>query len=78
MSLVKGLRYNSGQAKSICGTESSAAMPRPLTKLGVREKLALEELVDRWTVQFLSVAGGSLDPNTFKLSSRRFKRSPAF
>ena len=37
-----------------------------LTKLGVREKLAAEELVDQWTVQFLSGAGRGLDPNTFK------------
>src|SRR5215470_3543410 len=35
-----------------------------LAKLGVREKLAAEELVDQWTVQFLS--GGNPDPNTFK------------
>jgi integrase len=35
-----------------------------LTKLGVREKLVAEELVDQWTVHFLS--GGNPDPNTFK------------
>src|SRR5215469_12580664 len=37
-----------------------------LAKLGVREKLAAEELVDQWTVQFLSGNGGSLDPEKFK------------
>ena len=37
-----------------------------LTKLGVKERLAAEELVDQWTVQFLSGGGGSLDPDKFK------------
>ena len=37
-----------------------------LAKLGVREKLAAEELIDQWTVQFLSGGNGRLDPNTFK------------
>ena len=37
-----------------------------LSKLGVREKLAAEELVEQWTVQFLSTAGRTPDPNTFK------------
>jgi hypothetical protein len=37
-----------------------------LAKLGVREKLAAEELIDQWTVQFLSGGNGHLDPNTFK------------
>jgi integrase len=37
-----------------------------LAKLGVREKLAAEELIDQWTVQFLSGQNGRLDPNTFK------------
>jgi integrase len=32
----------------------------------VREKLAAEELIDQWTVQFLSGGNGHLDPNTFK------------
>ena len=44
-----------------------------LTKLGVREKLAAEELVDQWTVQFLSGASGSLDPNTFKTVEQAIK-----
>ena len=37
-----------------------------LAKLGVREKLAAEELIDQWAVQFLSGQNGKLDPNTFK------------
>jgi integrase len=37
-----------------------------LTKLGVREKLAAEELVDQWTVQFLSGGGRGVDRDTFK------------
>ena len=37
-----------------------------LSKLGVREKLAADELIDQWTVQFLSGKNGKLDPNTFK------------
>jgi hypothetical protein len=37
-----------------------------LSKLGVREKLAAEELVEQWTVQFLSSGGRALDPSTFK------------
>ena len=37
-----------------------------LAKLGIREKLAAEELIDQWTVQFLSGQNTSLDPNTFK------------
>jgi hypothetical protein len=37
-----------------------------LAKLGVRDKLAAEELVDQWTVQFLSGQHGKLDPNAFK------------
>jgi len=37
-----------------------------LSKLGVREKLAAEELVEQWTVQFLSTGGRTPDPNTFK------------
>jgi integrase len=32
----------------------------------VREKLAAEELVEQWTVQFLSTGGQTTDPNTFK------------
>ena len=36
-----------------------------VTKLGVKERLAAEELVDQWTVQFLS-GGGTLDPDKFK------------
>ena len=37
-----------------------------LAKLGVREKLAAEELIDQWTVQFLSGQNGKPDPNAFK------------
>jgi hypothetical protein len=37
-----------------------------LSKLGVREKLAAEELVEQWTVRFLSTGGRTPDPNTFK------------
>jgi integrase len=37
-----------------------------LAKLGVREKLAAEELIDQWTVQFLSGQTGKPDPNAFK------------
>jgi integrase len=37
-----------------------------LAKLGVREKLAAEELIDQWTVQFLSRQNGKPDPNIFK------------
>jgi integrase len=37
-----------------------------LAKLGIREKLAAEELIDQWTVQFLSGEKGKVDPNTFK------------
>ena len=37
-----------------------------LAKLGVREKLAAEELIDQWTVQFLSGGRDRLDPDTFK------------
>jgi len=37
-----------------------------LSKLGVREKLAAEELVEQWTVQFLSTGGRTPDPNTFR------------
>ena len=44
-----------------------------LTKLGVREKLAAEELVDQWTVQFLSGNGGSLDPRKFKAVEQEIK-----
>ncbi|HEX4134026.1 MAG TPA: tyrosine-type recombinase/integrase [Bryobacteraceae bacterium] len=32
----------------------------------MREKLAAEELVEQWTVQFLSTGGRTPDPNTFK------------
>jgi hypothetical protein len=44
-----------------------------LTKLGVREKLAAEELVDQWTVQFLSGNSGSLDPEKFKTVEQGIK-----
>src|ERR1700726_2109184 len=37
-----------------------------LAKLGVREKFAAEELIDQWTVQFLSGQNRKLDPNAFK------------
>jgi integrase len=37
-----------------------------LAKLGVREKLAAEELIDQWTVQFLSGQSAKVDPGTFK------------
>jgi hypothetical protein len=37
-----------------------------LTKLGVREKPAAEELIDQWTIQFLSGRNGKLDPDSFK------------
>jgi integrase len=37
-----------------------------LAKLGVREKLAAEELIDQWTVQFLSGQNAKVDPGTFK------------
>src|ERR1700722_17589794 len=37
-----------------------------LAKLGVREKLAAEELIDQWTVQFLSGQNAKVDPATFK------------
>jgi hypothetical protein len=37
-----------------------------LSKLGVREKLAAEELVKQWTVQFLSGRDRALDPTTFR------------
>jgi len=37
-----------------------------LAKLGVREKLAAEELIDQWTVQFLSGQNGKPNPNAFK------------
>jgi hypothetical protein len=37
-----------------------------LAKLGVREKLAAEELVDQWTVQFLSGWNGPPHPDRFK------------
>ncbi|MBC8167377.1 MAG: tyrosine-type recombinase/integrase [Bryobacteraceae bacterium] len=37
-----------------------------LAKLGVREKLAAEDLIDQWTVQFLSGQNGKPDPHTFK------------
>ena len=41
-----------------------------LAKLGVREKLAAEELIDQWTVQFLSGQTGKPDPNIFKTVER--------
>jgi hypothetical protein len=54
--------------------QASRPAPRPkhrsfefngsLAKLGVQEKLAAEELIDQWTVQFLS--HGKPDPHTFK------------
>jgi len=37
-----------------------------LAKLGVREKLAAEELIDQWTVHFLSRQSAKVDPGTFK------------
>jgi len=37
-----------------------------LAKLGVREKLAAEELIDQWTVQFLSGQNAKVDPGAFK------------
>ncbi len=37
-----------------------------LAKLGVREKLAAEELIDQWTVQFLSGQKAKVDPGAFK------------
>ena len=37
-----------------------------LAKLGVREKLAAEELIDQWTVQLLSGQNAKVDPGTFK------------
>ena len=39
-----------------------------LTKLGVRERLAAEELIDQWTVQFLSGQNGKPDATTYLLS----------
>src|SRR5215469_16833026 len=41
-----------------------------LTKLGVREKLAAEELVDQWTVQFLSGNSESLDAENSRLLNK--------
>src|SRR5881296_3866291 len=37
-----------------------------LAKLGVKEKLAAEELIDQWVVQFLSGQSTSFDPKRFK------------
>ncbi|MEO7144868.1 MAG: hypothetical protein ABI165_15325 [Bryobacteraceae bacterium] len=37
-----------------------------LGKLGVRDKLAAEELIDQWAVQFLSGQNAKADPGTFK------------
>ncbi len=37
-----------------------------LAKLGIREKLAAEELVDQWAVQFLSGQNTKVQPATFK------------
>ena len=37
-----------------------------LAKLGVREKLAAEELIDQWTVQFLSGQSAKVDAGAFK------------
>jgi hypothetical protein len=37
-----------------------------LAKLGIREKPAAEELIDQWTVQFLSGQNAKVDPGTFK------------
>ena len=37
-----------------------------LAKLGIHEKLAAEELIDQWAVQFLSGQNTSFDPNTYK------------
>jgi hypothetical protein len=34
--------------------------------LGIRARLAAEELIDHWTVQFLSVQNARIDPNAFK------------
>src|SRR5579863_10096546 len=44
----------------------SSSTARSVSKLGVREKLAAEELLEQWTVQFLSTGGRTPDPNTFK------------
>jgi hypothetical protein len=41
-----------------------------LTKLGLPEKLAAEELVDQWTVQFLSGTGASLGRRNSKRLNR--------
>jgi integrase len=37
-----------------------------LAKLGIREKLAAEELIDQWAVQFLSGQNLKVEPATFK------------
>jgi len=37
-----------------------------LAKLGVKEKLAAEELIDQWAVQFLSGQSTSFEPKNFK------------
>ena len=37
-----------------------------LAKLGIHERLAAEELIDLWAVQFLSGQNTSFDPNTYK------------
>jgi integrase len=37
-----------------------------LAKLGIHEKLAAEELIDQWAVQFLSGQNTSFDPDTYK------------
>ena len=37
-----------------------------LAKLGIHEKLAAEELIDQWAVQFLAGQNTSFDPNTYK------------
>lgn len=37
-----------------------------LAKLGITEKLAAEELIDQWAVQFHSGQNTSFDPNTYK------------
>jgi hypothetical protein len=68
------LRYSWGSARHL--REAPGWHPDPgiapfefngsLSKLGVREKLAAEELVEQWTVQFLSSGGGLPDPNTFE------------
>lgn len=44
-----------------------------LSKLGVRERLAAEELVEQWTVQFLSGSGRKLDPTPSRPSSTLFR-----